>query len=825
MSSSRPHARTARKHRAAAAGAVVVLTLTATPALADDVAADAAGDGSVPVQLLSITDLHGYFGDHVDSVPGAHTGQPSQAVGGGAYLASHLDRLREEAALPEANSILFSAGDDFSGWPSETAYFWNEPTIEYLNHVGLEFSTIGNHELDRDLAYLRHMTDGTCEGRPDGDLCFTDATRRRFAGADFDYYSANVVDSEQDALVVRPYHVEQVDDGHGGTMPVGFVHATTSTTPDGGLSFWPENQLQVLPEAAAVNRYAAELQAQGVEAIVAVIHEGFTQAGGYNDCRNPSGPVVEMNGEISAAVDAIVTGHWHALGSCMLPDPAGDPRPVVAAANHGRLINEISLELDRATGDVLRDRTVSTNHANTRTVTPDPEVLRMARYWRDRLAERRDEPVAEITGDLSLTSTDPEETTLGNTVADSFRWAAAQDGGADIGIVMPDKLLRDIPYAAGSAEVPPADVFDVDFGRGTPDDVAQGFTATAVGDATLVRDPELGQQVATFDGSEDAFRYEGFAAAWQDERYVRPTTQVTLQCTFRSTGPVPATQRWGIICGNNAGAFSFYRQEQRIVSYLDAAGKAWKETNLPADQWLDVVMTYDGARWTVYVNGEVVASQADSGPISVPATASARGFAIGDSYPVAETPRAFQGDVAAVRVWSTALTADQVRTLHRADQAPEPEGLVTFGEVMFGVVHETGGFGAALTSGEVTGRELDALLESQWQKDADGTVTFRPLSLSGNVRYRYDPDAPVGEKVAFGQVRVDGKPLKPTRSYRVATLSREFVATEAMEGFDALVGARDLHRSGFSGPDALSGYLRAHSPLTPPSLDRVAPRG
>lgn len=825
MSLSRSRDRSAGRHRAVAAGAVVVLTLMAAPAIAVDVPADADADGSVPVQLLSITDLHGYFGDHVDSVPGSHTGQSSQTVGGGAYLASHLDRLRDEAALPEANSILFSAGDDFSGWPSETAHFWNEPTIEYLNHIGLDFSTVGNHELDRNLDYLRHMMDGTCEGRPDEDLCFTDSTGRRFAGAEFDYYSANVVDSEADELVVEPYHVERVDDGHGGEVPVGFVHATTSTTPDGGLSYWPENQLQVLPEVAEINRYAAELQAQGVEAIVVSIHEGFTQEGGYNDCRNPSGPVVEMNDDISPAVDAIVTGHWHGLGNCVLSDPAGDPRPVVAAANHGRLISDISLELDRTTGDVLRDRTVSTNHANTRTVAPDPEALRMARHWRDRLAERHDEPVAEITGDLSLTSTDPEETTLGNTTADAFRWAAAQDGGADLGIVMPDKLLRDIPYAAGSAEVPPADVFDVDFGRGTPDDSAQGFSATAVDDATLVHDPDLGQQVATFDGSQDAYRYEGFAAAWQDESYVRPITEVTLQCKFKSTGPVPATQRWGIICGNNAGSFSFYRQEQRIVAYLDAAGKAWKETRLTPEQWLDVVMTYDGARWTIYVNGEAVASQADSGPITVPDTASERGFAIGDSYPPPETPRAFEGEVSSVRVWSTALTADQVRTLHRADQAPEPEGLVTFGEVMFGVVHETGGFGAALTSGEVTGREIDALLEGQWQEDADGTVTFRPLSLSGNVRYHYHPDEPVGEKIAFGQVRIDGKPLRPNKSYRVATLSREFLATEAIQGFDALVGARSQHRTSYSGPDALSGYLRALSPFAPPILNRVDPRG
>ncbi|RKF24731.1 bifunctional metallophosphatase/5'-nucleotidase [Micromonospora globbae] len=600
------NARTTRPrwHRLVTATAAgLVLTAASPAARADATAADA---NPVRVQLLSITDLHGYFGDYTTTVPGAHAGEATQTVGGGAYLAAHLNRLRDQAALPEANSILFSAGDDFSGWPTETAYFWNEPTIEYLNHIGVRFSTIGNHELDRNLDYLRHMMDGTCEGRPDGDLCFTDSTGERFAGADFDYYSANVVDGATGELVVKPYHVERVDDGHGGTLPVGFIHATTSGTPNEGLSYWPADQLRFLPEAAEINRYAAELQAQGVQAVVAVVHEGFAQVGDfYNDCTNPSGPMVEMNKQISPAVDAIVTGHWHALANCLLPDPAGNPRPVVEAANHGRLISEINLQLDPETGDVLRDRTTSTNHANTRTVTPDPEVLRMAQYWRDRAQQRRNEPVVDIAGDLARTSADAEESTLGNATADAFRWAAQQDGGADVGIVMPNTLLRDVTYA--------------------------------------------------------------------------PT----------------------------------------------------------------------------------------------------------------------------------------------AGNAADAPGQVLFGELMVGVIHESGGFGAALTSGELTGRGLDQLLESQWQQAADGSVTFRPLAVSSNVSYRYDPTAPVGDRVDFGQVRIDGKPLKPNATYRVATLSKDFVTRYAVPGFSALLDAHHQHRTAYSGPDALAGYLRAHAPLAPPALDRI----
>ncbi|MBC6460283.1 DUF6221 family protein [Actinomadura sp. HBU206391] len=42
--------------------------------------------------------------------------------------------------------------------------------------------------MDRGYPFLRHMLDGTCQGRPDDDLCFTDSTGRRFHGADYGYH-------------------------------------------------------------------------------------------------------------------------------------------------------------------------------------------------------------------------------------------------------------------------------------------------------------------------------------------------------------------------------------------------------------------------------------------------------------------------------------------------------------------------------------------------------------------------------------------------------------------------------------------------------------
>lgn len=412
----------------------------------------AAEPDPVPVQLLSITDFHGYFGDHSTTIPGSRSGDARQTVGGGAYLTTHLERLREG----RPNSILFSVGDDV-GWPDETEWFWNEPTIEYLNSIGLEFSTVGNHEMDRGHRFLRHLADGTCEGRPDGDLCFVDSTGNRFHGADYDYYASNMIDRRTDEPAFAPYHVRYVDDGHGGRLPVGFIHATTEHLSNEQMSYTPAG-FDFTDESAAVNRYARDLRERGVRAIVAVVHEGFSQrtGAGYNDCVDPFGPgIEEFNERISPEVDAIVTGHWHAMANCMLPDPAGNPRPIVEAGSHGTLINEIVLRLDPETGEVLRDRTTSVNHPNTQDVPPDPETLRIAKYWRERLTERANTPVATVTGDLTRAPESSAESTFANLTADAFLWAANRDGRADLAVAMPGILRRDLPYAPDPAN--PAD--------------------------------------------------------------------------------------------------------------------------------------------------------------------------------------------------------------------------------------------------------------------------------------------------------------------------------------------------------------------------------
>ena len=423
---------------------MVPLTLpTATASLAG------AGRTAAPieVQLLSFTDFHGYLApESAVGLGTIDTPQGRVSVGGAAYLAANVERLQKG----RINSLVFSAGDAWSGWPFTTNAFADEPTIEVLNAMDLDFNVVGNHEVDDGVEDLIAKQRGAC--RDDREDCYLDSAGKPFAGTDFPNLSANLVDTRRNRPVMQPYTIETVCDEHGRPVRVGFIGLTTPTTTNGTTSILTDEHT-VTPLLEATDRYVQQLQRQGVEAIVVVAHEGGTDSSADpNGCVDPRGPVVDYARAANPAVDVIVTGHWHAGFNCQIPDPAGQLRPVVESQEHGRLLNEIRLQIDASTGDVIRDETTSTNHLNSRDIAPDPQVQGIVERWVARGEERFLQPLATLTGDVTR---DPAPTTgetlLGNLAADAYL-AEGADHGAELALASPatlrtTPLRRTLTYA------------------------------------------------------------------------------------------------------------------------------------------------------------------------------------------------------------------------------------------------------------------------------------------------------------------------------------------------------------------------------------------
>src|SRR5205807_4915927 len=109
-------------------------------------------------------------------------------TGGAAHLAAALAGLR--AGHP--NTVTVSAGDTIGASPLISANYLDEPSIDAMNLLGLEFNSVGNHEFDRGTDELKRMQAGGCAKYTRRVPCAVEP----FSGARFRYLAANVVQAD-----------------------------------------------------------------------------------------------------------------------------------------------------------------------------------------------------------------------------------------------------------------------------------------------------------------------------------------------------------------------------------------------------------------------------------------------------------------------------------------------------------------------------------------------------------------------------------------------------------------------------------------------------
>jgi 5'-nucleotidase len=397
----------------------------------------------VEVQLLAFNDYHGYL--DVGATPGpGNVG--SDPAGGGEYLSSKLSELR----AGKKNSLTVAAGDLIGGSPFLSGLFHDEPSVESLNAMGLDVSSVGNHEFDEGVTELLRMQNGGCHPV---DGCYFPG--QPYAGADFQWLAANTVNDVTGETPLPPYWIKQFQG-----LKVGFIgmtlEATDTLVAQSGIEGW-----SFLDEAETANALVPELRRQGVEAIVVLLHEGGSQTpppGAVDACVGISGPIVEINGALDPAIDAVITGHTHLPYNCLLPDPVGTDRIVTSAYSFGRVVSEISLVLDKRTKDVRRDLSAATNHPVIRAnVTPDPAITAVIAKWKPLSTELGSRVVGSITGDITrafIGSAEDRgsESNAGNMIADAQRWAT-EVNGAQIAFMNPGGIRSDLLFARSGDEL------------------------------------------------------------------------------------------------------------------------------------------------------------------------------------------------------------------------------------------------------------------------------------------------------------------------------------------------------------------------------------
>ncbi|WP_327384559.1 bifunctional metallophosphatase/5'-nucleotidase [Streptomyces sp. NBC_01207] len=435
----------------AGAGAMVAAALPAGAASGGG----AAKSRTVDVQMLSFNDFHGTLEPPQGSsgtVTERQADGTTKAIpaGGVEYLATSL----REARKGHEYSVTAAAGDMIGGSPMLSGLFHDEPTVEALNKLKLDVTSVGNHEFDEGKTELRRMAYGGCHPV---DGCFEFG--KEYTGTEFKYLAANVTDEKTKRPLMSPTFIWKKGD-----VKIGFIGVTLEGTPDVVTADGVKG-LKFGDEVETINKYAAELNKQGVKSIVALIHEGGLPASGaYNyDCNVPgagagvSGAIVDIAKNIDPKVDALVTGHTHQAYACNIPDPAGNPRMVTSAASYGRAFTDTTLTYDRQTKDIVRTA-VSAPKPVTKAVTRDvpkaPDMTELITRWNALAAPVAGRPMGYISADIAGRGSEAPEKPLGDLIADAQleATAPAAKGGAQLALMNPGGIRADLAYKAAGAE-------------------------------------------------------------------------------------------------------------------------------------------------------------------------------------------------------------------------------------------------------------------------------------------------------------------------------------------------------------------------------------
>lgn len=372
------------RSRLLAAGAVLALLATALPLAAQD----------FTLSILHTNDVHSRI-DQVSASGSFCTPQNAaqdRCVGGYARLATAIRELR--AVRP--NAILLDAGDVFQG----TLFYTlskSDAVKPFLNALGYDAMTLGNHEFDDGPAELARFLDGLT----------------------VPVVTANIDVTGEPRLAGKwaAHRILEV-----GGQRIGVIGLTTRETP---VSSSPGPTVAFTPHAEALRREVAALQAAGVNKIVALTHVGTAE-----------------DAALAATVDGVdvfVGGHSHSLlhnGAdprkegpypMVVRTPSGAPALIVHAFYGGMFLGDLRVVFDAAgvatswQGDTI---------AMDAKVARDPAIQAMVDRMAAPLAELRSRRigVAAVPLDGSGENCRMRECNLGNLIADAMLRAAAPRG-------------------------------------------------------------------------------------------------------------------------------------------------------------------------------------------------------------------------------------------------------------------------------------------------------------------------------------------------------------------------------------------------------------
>ena len=345
-------------------------------------AAGASPANTFTLRILHTNDTHA----HLESF----TPWGGVEQGGIARRYTLVKQIRAEGG----NILLVDAGDVFQG----TLYFIKyegQADLWFMNRMGYEVMTVGNHEFDKGQQPLANFIDN----------------------ANFPVLSANLDVSGTPVLngKIKPYIIKEI-----GGQKVGIFGLTT---PDVKVISNIGEGVVVKDPIETARQMVQELQSQGINKIIALTHLG------YNEDKVLAAAV--------DGIDVIVGGHSHTLLGNMagakgpyptvVDSPDGDPVLIVTAKCWGSYLGDLTVTFDengKVTGYSGQPHFIDAS------IQEDPVFAAKLQEFAAPVEEMKSNIVGQAAVDLDgeREHVRTRETNLGDLVTDTILWKTASDG-------------------------------------------------------------------------------------------------------------------------------------------------------------------------------------------------------------------------------------------------------------------------------------------------------------------------------------------------------------------------------------------------------------
>ncbi|HWX02129.1 bifunctional metallophosphatase/5'-nucleotidase [Collimonas sp.] len=393
----------------------------------------------VTVNLVAINDLHGHLEATSKSFAGVGDASPHKITAGGIdTIGGALNAWRAE----DPQLLLVGAGDLIGASPALSSIWADEPTITALNQLQLRVSSVGNHEFDQGTAELLRDQHGGCNSnRPEKACHFSPS----FSGAGFSYLAANVIGNADGAPLLPPYRIEQVRG-----LKIAFICSVVRET-EKMVSADGIASVHFTDEADAINRWVPDLKAQGVSAIVVLIHQGGETPEPFDkaNCQQLRGPIVDIVKRLDPAIRLVISAHTHNGYTCLV-----DGRTVTQGDSFGHMLTRITLTVDPGVAD-MAGKITAINARNVlmdpQRFTADPALASFLQKLKERSGVVLAQPIARIAvPHVDKQINDAGESPLGDVIADS-QLAATRKLGARIALINHKSLRENLESGAGGS--------------------------------------------------------------------------------------------------------------------------------------------------------------------------------------------------------------------------------------------------------------------------------------------------------------------------------------------------------------------------------------